>query len=247
MKALAAAVLIALQALAAAALFLASIHGPAGLTVGAPLYLGIAAALTWWASRKSWALLITTGAAMLAVAPGIHFVLDKAERIAYDRRIAGTQVAEVRDEPILSAGLPIGVRLSYQVSAPARGYFAILPAIHGSGSAAGFGLQPRRWTFDGRGGIEFGPFEPGKRHDVTVELYPESFFLGPGGAACVLPVARPLPEAKQPAALIVEIYESPYGSAARGGREERTRGVYDMATLYRNVTASGLPACKVGP
>jgi hypothetical protein len=247
MKALAAVVLIALQALAAAALFLASIHGPAGLTVGAPLYLGVAAALTWWAGRKSWTLLVVTGAAMLAAAPGLHFVLDKAERIAYDRRIASTQVAEVRDEPILSDGRPIGVRLSYQVIAPARGYFAILPAIHGSGSAEGFGLQPRRWTFDGRAGIEFGPFEPGKRHDVTVELYPESFFLGPGGAACVRPVSRPLPEARPAAPLRVEVYESTYGSAARGGREEHTSGAYDMATFYRNLMASGLPVCKVGP
>jgi hypothetical protein len=247
MRTLAAVVLIALQGLAAAALFLASIHGPAGLTIGAPLYLGVAAALTWWAGRKSWKLLIVTGAAMLAAAPGLHFVLDKAERIAYDRRIAGTQVAEVRDEPILSAGRPIGVRLSYQVIAPARGYFAILPAIHGGAAAEGFGLQSRRWTFDGRGGIEFGPFEPGKRHDVMVELYPESFVLGPGGAACVFPISRPLPEARPAAPLRVEIYESRYGSAARGGREERTRSAYDMATLYRNVMASGLPACKVGP
>jgi hypothetical protein len=248
MKALAAVVLIVLQALAAAALFLLSIHGPAGLTVGAPLYLGVAAALTWWASRKSWTLLILTGAAMLAAAPGLHFVLDKAERIAYDRRIAATQVAEVRDEPILSAGRPIGVRLSYQVIAPARGYFAILPAIHGSGSAEGFGLQPRRWTFDGRGGIEFGPFEPGKRHEVMVELYPEtySFSFGPGGAACARPLSRPPPQAGQPVPLLVEIYESHYGSTARGGREERTRSSYDMAALYRNVMAA-LPACKVGP
>src|SRR5215218_5209937 len=244
MKTLAVVVFMALQAVAAAALFLLSVHGPSGLTVAAPLYLVIAAAATWWAGRKSWPLLLAAGAALLAVVPAIYLGLDKVERIAYERRIAGTQVAEVRDEPILSADRPIGVRLSYRVTAPARGYFAIFPAIHGGGAADGFGLHAKRWTFDGRGGIEFGPFEPGRRHDVTVDLYPESFFLG-SGDTCVLPVSRPLPEASQSMPLRVEIYESPYGSAARGGREERTLGAYDMATLYRNVIASGLPACKV--
>jgi len=194
--------------------------------------------------RKSWPLLALAGVVSLAAPAAIYGLLDRLDRMAYERRIAATQVTDVRDEPILSAERPIGIRLSYRVTTPVRGYFAIFPAIDGSGDAAGFGLQAKRWTFDGRGGIEFGPFEPGRRHDVSVELYPESFFLG-SGSTCVLPVARPLPEARQAAPLRVEIYESPYGSAARGGREERTLGAYDMATLYRNVVAAGLPACKV--
>ncbi|HEX6158315.1 MAG TPA: hypothetical protein VFZ54_19970 [Burkholderiales bacterium] len=236
--------IIALLALVAAALFLLSVHGPAGLGVAAPIYLVIGAALMWWAGRRSWPALLVAAVVALAAAPGLYLALDKVERFTYERRIARTQVAEVRDEPILVANRPIGVRLSYRVTSPAWGHFAIFPAIHGSGDAAGFGLQAKRWTFDGRGGIEFGPFEPGKRHDVTVELYPESFFLGSSGT-CILPVVRPLPEAREAAPLRVEIYESPYGSEARGGREERTLGAYDMATLYRNVVASGLPPCKV--
>jgi hypothetical protein len=243
MKTFARVVFILLQALTAAALFMLSVHGPSSLAVAAPLYLGVAAVLTWWAGRKSWPLLIAAGAGMLAAAPGLYLVLDRAERILDERRIAATQVAEVRDEPILSADRPVGVRLSYQVVAPARGYFAILPAIDG---AEGFGLRPQRWTFDGRSGIEFGPFEPGKRHAVTVELYPETYSFEPGGAVCARRLSRPLLQPRRPAPLPVEIHESPYGSAARGGREERTSGSYDMATLYLNVVAV-LPACRVTP
>jgi hypothetical protein len=183
---------------------------------------------------------------MLAAAPGLYALLDAVEQAANRRRIAATQVADVRDEPILLADKAVGVRLFYQVSAPAFGYFAILPALQGSAPADGFGLQPRRWTFDGRGGIEFGPFEPGKRHAVMVELYPESFVLEQAGVACARRVSRPLPQAWQPAPLRVEIYESPYGSVLHGGRDEVTRGSYDIATLYHNVAAV-LPACKAGP
>jgi hypothetical protein len=244
MRALAA-VLVVLQLLAALAMFALSVHAPTGLALSAPLYFVAAAVFAWWAARrKSWPLLALAGVVTLAAPPAIYALLDLLDRMAYERRMAATQVSEVRDEPILAAGRPIGVRLSYQVTTPARGYFAVFPVIHGSGDAAGFGLQARRWTFDGRGGIEFGPFEPGRRHAVSVELYPESFFVGSGGN-CILPVSRPLPEARPAVPLRVEIYESPYGSAARRGREERTRGAYDMATLYRNVVASGLPACKV--
>jgi hypothetical protein len=244
MRALAA-VLVVVQLLAALGMLALSVHAPSGLAPAAPLYFVAAAAFAWWAARrKSWPLLALAGVATLAAPPAVYGLLDLLERKAYERRIAATQITDVRDEPILAAGRPVGVRLSYQVTTPTRGYFAVFPAIHGSGDAAGFGLQARRWTFDGKGGIEFGPFEPGRSHAVSVELYPESFFLGSGGN-CILPVARPLPEARPAAPLRVEIYESPYGSAARGGREERTRGAYDMATLYRNVVASGLPACKV--
>jgi len=238
-------VLVVLQLLAGLGMFALSVHAPSGLAFSAPIYFAAAVAFTWWGvRRRSWPLLALVAVFTLAAPPAIYALLDFAERQAYQRRIAATRVSEVSDEPILSVNRPIGVRLSYQVTVPARGHFALFPAIHGDGDAAGFGLQARRWTFDGRGGIEFGPFEPGRRHAVSMELYPENFFLGSSGA-CVLPVSRPLPDARPAAPLRVEIYDSPYGSAARGGREERTTGAYDMATLYRNVVASGLPACKV--
>jgi hypothetical protein len=244
MKALGA-ILVVLQLLAALGMFALSVHAPSGLALSAPLYFVAAAAFTWWVvRRRSWSLLALAAVVTLAAPPALYALLDLAERKAYQRRIASTLVSEVRDEPILSGNRPIGVRLAYQVTVPARGHFAVFPAIHGGGDAAGFGLQARRWTFDGRGGTEFGPFEPGKRHAVSMELYPENFFLDSSGA-CILPVPRPLPDSRPPGPLRVEIYDSPYGSPARGGREERTTGAYDMATLYRNVVASGLPPCKV--
>jgi hypothetical protein len=246
-RALVAVAFIALQALAAAALLLLSIHGPSALIHAAPVYLLACAALTWWASRRSWRLLVIAGVALLGAAPLTYVAVEKAEHIAHQRRIAATQVTEVRDEPIVLAGRPVGVRVSYQVVVPKRGYFAIYPAIQGVGNAEGFGLSPRRWIFDGRDGIELGPFEPGKRHTVTVDLHPENHLAEQRDAPpCARRLGRPLPEPRDPVPLRIEIYDSPYGSAERGGRDERTRGAYDMASLLRNVEA-GLPPCKVAP
>lgn len=247
MRALVAVVFIVLQALAAAALFLLSVHGPSALLYAAPVYLVVAAALTWWASRKSWLALAVAGFALLGAAPLTFQALEQIERLADRQRIAGTQIGDVRDEPILLAGLPIGVRVSYRVVAPKRGYFAIFPSIQGVGRGEGFGLSPRRWSFDGRTGIEFGPFEPGRRHDVVVDLYPETYHSEERDTPCFRRVVRPLPPPGEPAPLRIEISDSPFGSAERGGREERTRGAYDMASLLGNVATAGVPPCKVQP
>jgi hypothetical protein len=246
-RALVAVVFILLQALAAAALFLLSVHGPSALLYAAPGYLAVAAALTWWAGRKSWPLLVLAGFAFLGAAPLTFYALERIERIADERRVAGTQISDVRDEPILLAGRPVGIRVSYRVVAPKRGYFGILPSIHGVGRGEGFSLSPRQWSFDGRTGIEFGPFEPGKRHDVVVDLYPETYHSEEGNVPCFRRVVRPLPPPGAPVALRIEISDSPYGSIERGGREERTRGTYDMASLLGNVAVAGVPPCKVQP
>ena len=47
--------------------------------------------------------------------------------------------------------------------------------------------------------------------------------------------------------LRIEISDSPYGSIERSGREERTHGAYDMATLLGNVAVAGVPPCRVQP
>jgi hypothetical protein len=56
-----------------------------------------------------------------------------------------------------------------------------------------------------------------------------------------------LPPPGEPVPLRIEITDSPYGSVERSGREERTRGAYDMASLLGNVAAAGVPPCKVQP
>ena len=243
MRAFVAILFIALQALAAAALFLLSVHGPSALLYAAPAYFVVAAALTWWTSRRSWLLLAVAGIALLGVAPLTYYALEQFERIAYERRVAGTQISEVRDEPILIAGLPVGVRVTYRVVTPTRGYFGIFASVDGDG----FSLSPRRWSFDGSSGIEFGPFAPGRRHDVVVDLYPETYHAEEGNKPCFRRVVRPLPPTGQPARLRIEIYESPYGSVERGGRAERTVQAYDLGALLRNVAAAGVPPCKVQP
>jgi len=245
-RALVAVVFILLQGLAAAALFLLSVHGPSALLYASPVYLVVAAALTWWAGRRSWLLLVIAGFALLGAAPLTFYTLERIERVADQRRIAGTQVSNVRDEPILLAGRPIGIRVSYRVVTPKRGYFYIVPSVHGVGRSEGFSLSPRRWSFDGRTGIEFGPFEPGKAHDVVVDLYPETYHSEEGNTPCFRRVVRPLPPAAEPVPLRIEISDSAYGSVERSGREERTRGAYDMASLLGNV-AAGVPPCKVQP
>jgi hypothetical protein len=238
---------IALQALAALAMLVLSVHAPSGLAVAAPLYLAAAAALTWWTARKSWWLLLATGAAMLAAPPAIYGLLDFAEQTANRNRVAATQVSEVADEPILSAaGQPVGVRLSFSVVAPQRGYFGITPWLYPLDEAArNMTLQPLRWRFDGRPGPpDLGPFEPGQRHRLEFELYPPILFITGKGERCLVNHPSPaLPRAK-PGPLLVEIHETPYGSPWRGGREQPTRGIYDLAGMYRAV-AEGLPPCKV--
>jgi len=198
-------------------------------------------------SRKSWLWLVIAGIALLGAAPLTFVAFEKAEQIAYQKRIRGTQIREVRDEPILLAGLPIGVRVAYRVVVPGRGWFAIHPSIQGVGRGEGFGLHPVRWTIDGRGGLEAGPYQPGQSHEVVAELYPETYFLEEGNVPCFRRVVRPLPPAGAPVPLRIEIYESPYGSVERGGQPQRTSQAYDLGALLRNVAAAGLPPCKVQP
>jgi hypothetical protein len=234
-------VLILLQALVALALFTLSVHGPPGLPLAGALYFLAAAALTWWAARRSWPILVAAALAAFAAAPGTYALLDYLDRVAYRNQVAGTTVSEVRDEPILSpAGRVIGVRLSYAVAVPRWGYHGTLPFLYGDGRPAeGLRLESRRWTFDGRGGPELGPFQAGKGHRLVVELYPPILHMPHQGAACLVPWTYPLPPPGAPAPLRVDISETPYA-------RQPTQQSYDLPTLYRNVAAEGWRFCKVG-
>ena len=245
MKALAAVVFVVLQALAAAALFLLSVHGPSGLVYGAPVYLVLAAAVTWWASRKGWVPLLVAGAACLAAAPGLFWTLKQAERIAYERRLAATQISDVRDEPILRAGTPVGVRFTFSAAVPARGHFGIIPTLYPRDERVRqLQLVSLRWRFDGRPGPpDFGPFDPGRKHQLEFELYPSILSIDREGAHCRNPIAPPQLPATASGLLLADISDSPYGAPWRGGREEPTRNTYDVAAMYRAVL--DLPTCKV--
>jgi len=168
-----------LEALAAVGMLVISVHGPSGAGVGAPIYFVVAAAITLWVGRRSAKLfpIVGTGVLMIAAVPVVLMALDRIERFQYDRRIAATQVTDVRDEPILSAsGRPIGVRVSYSVSVPARGYFAITPSLYGGDPRnERLSVSAMRWTIDGA--REAKPFEPGKKHAMVVELYPAILFF----------------------------------------------------------------------
>jgi len=243
-----AALFILLQALAAIALFASSVHGPSGLGVAAPLYLATAAALTAFAAfrAKSMALPIACGVTMLAAAPGLFVLLDRLDGVVYQRRIAATQVSDVRDELIYSAGgAPIGVRLSFAVRVPSAGYFGISPSLDAPGpETERLSLVPLRSTMDG---AERGAkFEADRRHQLMFELYPPILSIRPQGERCLTPVAvPPLAQASTPKPIRVTIYETSYGLPWRGGTEQFTRGAYDLVAIYRGVLAEGLPACKV--
>jgi len=239
---------IALQALAALALLALSVHGPSGLAVAAFVYFALAAGITVFSAlrSKSIALTIVSGALMLGLAPATFLLLERIESIAYERRIAGTRVSDVRDEPILSAGgRPIGVRLSFAVVVPSAGYFGISPSLDAPGAATErLSLVPMRRTMDGR--PESGRFEPGRRHELVIELYPPILFIRPQGERCLAPTqVPPLSEPSAARPLRVMIYETSYGLPWRGGREESTHGAYDLAAMYRGVLAEGLQPCKV--
>ena len=237
-----------LQALAALGLVALSVHGPSGLIAAAPVYFVVAAGATWWAARRATGLgtLLVVGALALAAAPGVITLLAGIETLAFDRRIAATRVTDVRDEPIISSstGRPIGVRLRYRVTVPARGYFGVLPSLHATGARSErLSLRAVRWTIDGSSTPT--AFEPGRVHAVDVELYPGPLAVE-RGVRCLAPLPIPsLPEGVLPAPLRVMISESTYGDVFRGGREETTTGSYDLAELYRAVLAEGLAPCAV--
>ncbi|HEX6052237.1 MAG TPA: hypothetical protein VFZ21_23390 [Gemmatimonadaceae bacterium] len=81
---------------------------------------------------------------------------------------------------------------------------------------------------------------------MRVELYP-SIVAIVNGQRCLLDgMLPPLPDDVVRLPLRVSISETTYGAAYRGGREERTRGDYDLAEMYRGVLAEGLPPCSTG-
>ena len=231
---------------AAALLMLAgSVHGASALSLAAPVYFVGAAGVTWWVARRhaKMLFLLGTGGLMIAAVPGIILLFDRIDQFQYDRRIAATRVTDVRDEPILSAtGRPIGVRVSYKVSVPSRGYFAITPSLYGVGPRnERLSLGAARWMIDGS--AEPKQFEPGRENDMVVELYPTILFFRRDERCLSTNQIPPLPEGSAPAPLRIAISESSYGNTYHGGHEESTHGSYDVADLYRGVLAEGLSPC----
>lgn len=245
-----AALFVALESGAAFLMLALSVHGPSGLAAAAPAYLLAAAGLTWWVARRfdTWRAVLGVGALMLAAAPGILLALDWRDRRAHERRVAATRVRDVRDEPIFSetTGRPIGVRMRYALFVPERGYFSPLPTlVPRDPRTANLRLYALRWTIDGAG--EPGPLEPGTAHGMVVELYPPTLTFSRGERCLATLPVPPLPEAAVREPLRVTIHQTPYGNTHDGGREEVTRGVYDLAEMYRAVGAEGLKPCVAAP
>ena len=223
------------QALAALALLTLSVHGPSGLGMAALGYLAVGSTLiAWAAARKSWPFLLAAGALVAAAAPAGYFALDQLDRRHYEQRVAATRVSDLHDEAIVSpAGRPIGVRLSFEVSVPESGSFAIAPALYG---AEGLHLASLERSFDGR--VEDGNFQAGRAHRLSADLYPPILMRAPDGTRCLSPYHPPLPQGAGPVPLRIVIYETPYAG--------RTARAYNLPQLYRNVLAENLPPCKAG-
>jgi hypothetical protein len=221
------------HAMAALAMAALSVHGPSGLVAGAGVYFSAAVALVLWASaRRSWRFLLTAGVFMLAAPPAVFVFLDQLERGRNEQRVAATRVSEVQDEPILSvAGRPIGMRLSFAVSVPESGSFAISPAVHG---AEGLYMNPMQRTLDGR--ADSWQYEAGRVHRQSAELYPPILMRAPDGALCLSHFVPTLPSGREAVPLRIVIHETPFAG--------RTQRVYDLPQLYRNVIAEKLPPCS---
>ena len=241
---------IMLEAVAALGMVVISVHGPAGLPIAAAVYFVAAASITSWAARRlgsPWHL-GGVGLALLALTPAIVSVLSEAESRAYKRDVAATLIGNVRDEPILSdSGRPIGVRLSYTVTAPKSGYYGVLPSLDerepSPKSDRRLGLSAARWTNDGSS-VPI-RFEARATHEMMVELYPPILFFGQKGrcvTASLLP--PPLATAVNLAPLRVSISGTRYGNTYEGDTERLTRGSYDVAEMYRGVLDEGLPHCS---
>jgi hypothetical protein len=221
---------IMLEAVAALGMLAMSVHGPAGLPLAAVVYCAVAASLTVWAARRlgsPWHL-GGVGLALLALTPAIVAALSAMESRAYRRDVAATLIGNVRDEPILSAsGSPIGVRLSYTVTAPKRGYYGVLPSLDerepSPKSDRRLGLSAARWTNDGSS-VPI-RFEAYATHEMMVELYPPLLFFGQKGRCRTTSlVPASLPTAVNPAPLRVSISGTQYGNVYQGDTERLTRG-----------------------
>jgi len=228
------------------ALMIGSVHGANGLATAAMIYLVVALALTSWVAARHRTIPAVLGVGLLSVAavPTIIAVLERVEQIRSDRRVAATRIANVRDEPILSAltGKPIGVRVSYEVTVPARGYFAITPSLYSRDpKTERLSLGSARWTIDGSRDPK--PFEANKAHSMVVELYPPTLFFKRDDRCFASSWITELPESTVARPLRIAISESMYGETWRGGREETTTGSYDLAELYRGVIAEKLAPC----
>jgi hypothetical protein len=236
------ALVLILQGLAALALMIISVHGPAGLGIAAVVYMVFALGLTSWVATRYRTIPALAGIGLLSVAavPAIVAGLDRIERIRYDRRIAATRVSDVRDEPILSSttGRPIGVRVSYSVSVPERGYFGITPWLSSRDpKAERLLLAPSYRRIDER------PFEAGRTRAMVFELYPRILVFTKDDRCLERTWLTPLPESTAARPLAITISETRYGETYHGGREEFTTGSYDLAELYRGVIAEGLNPC----
>jgi hypothetical protein len=239
------ALFIVLQAFAALTMVGLSVHGVAGQAIAAPIYFLVAAGVTLWVGIRVPATFAVAGVGLLLLlgAPGVIAVLGYVERVQYERRVAATRVSDVRDEPIVSAsGRTIGVRLTYAVSVPKRGYFGIVPTLSAPGPRnERLRLESVGWTVDGS--REPVAFQPGRSHRMVVELYPPILFVARDKRCLQSSLVPPLPDGVDLRPLRIVIYESTFGDTYRGGSERFTRGSYDLAELYRGVLAEGLPPC----
>ena len=244
-KALVAAFIL-IEAVAALGMLVISVHGPAGMGIAAPVYLVVAATVTWWVAHRfaNAGAVIGIGIPLLVAPLGILALLGRLERIAYERRVAATRIDSVRDEAILSTkGQPIGVRVAYSVTVPARGYFAILPALYSRDPRAErLYLGSSKWTIDGRS--EPIPFERGKTHAVDVELYPAILAFNRDGRCIATALVPTLPDSSRREPLKISISDSRYGQTYDSGVERLTANAYDLAELYRNVLAEGIAPCR---
>jgi hypothetical protein len=211
------------------------VHGSSWLPLAAGIYLAAVAGLVAWAAlRRSWTFLLAAGVLMLAVPPVTIVLLEERDRVGREARIAGTRVTEVRDEPIVSgAGRPIGVRLSFAVSVPRNGSFAISPSLYGS---EGLYMNAATRSLDGR--ADAWEYQAGKTHRQSAELYPPILMRAPDGSRCLSRFQPTLPAGREAAPLRVVIHETPF--------EGRTSHAYNLAQIYRNVVAERLEPCKAG-
>ena len=208
---------ILVHALAALAMVAFSAHGPTWLAASAGAYFALVVSLVLWASvRHSWRFLVGVGVAMLAAPPALFLVLDKLDRMRYEQRIAATRVSDVRDEPILSdAGRPIGMRLSFSVTVPESGSYAVSPSVYGN---EGLYMDAMQRTLDGR--PDAWQYEGGRVHRQTAELYPPILLRAADGTRCLSHSVPPLPTDKEPAPLRIVIHETPFAG--------RTSRVYNL-------------------
>jgi hypothetical protein len=242
-----------------------SVHGPSSLPYFAGGYLVLSLTVLWLiffrlqrpGTRHPTALFCATGG-VLAGFSVLAFLLAHAISSGIEKwTVAHTEVANVHDEPLLSAqGNPIGIRVRFSIRFPRTDFHAPHPYLTPEESF----LRETGTLFFLHVIRESVEPEPEKTlYQLSFDMIPN--FLVQNATGDKLCVAYPPPDARTRERFDqllrdqteirtryqLSIWESSYGTPWRGGKEEWTENSYSPLAFYQSARQKGAPDCGPSP